>query len=107
MTCAVHIKVVCIETFECELYMFFRELTCSDGNNSIILHCSIRIWIIYLFRLLASKNLPEIIQTKLPESLRGKAKEVKTRGGVDSIERKLHGIPEALQKNNEIILEVH
>ena len=61
-------------------------------------------------RLLASKNLPAAIEdtggNELPESIREKANLVKTQGGVGTIETKLYGLPESLQRNKEILNEV-
>ena len=61
-------------------------------------------------RLLASKNLPAAIEdtggNELPESIRDKANMVKTQGGVGTIESKLYGLPELLQRNKEILNEV-
>lgn len=62
------------------------------------------------YRLLASKNLPAAIEDKggneLPESIKEKAEMVKTQGGVGTIESKLYGLPELLQRNKEILQEV-
>lgn len=62
-------------------------------------------------RLLASKNLPAAIEdtggNELPESIRDKANVVKTQGGVATIESKLYGLPELLERNKEIINEVN
>ncbi len=61
-------------------------------------------------RLLASKNLPAAIEdtggNELPESIRDKANVVKTQGGVGTIDTKLYGLPELLQRNKEILNEV-
>lgn len=62
-------------------------------------------------RLLASKNLPAAIEdtggNQLPDSLREKAEFLRTQGGVDTIEKKLYGLPELLQRNKEILDEVN
>jgi len=61
--------------------------------------------------LLASKNLPAAIEetgaNELPESIREKAETVKSQGGVVSLEGKLYGLPELLQRNKEILEEVY
>lgn len=62
------------------------------------------------YRLLASKNLPAAIEdtggNELPESIKEKAEMVKTQGGVGTIESKLYGLPELLQRNKDILQEV-
>jgi hypothetical protein len=61
-------------------------------------------------RLLASKNLPAAIEdtggSELPESIREKAQSLTSQGGVGTIESKLYGLPELLQRNKEILEEV-
>lgn len=61
-------------------------------------------------RLLASRNLPAAIEdmggNELPESIREKAQMLASQGGVGTIERKLYGLPELLQRNKEILVEV-
>lgn len=61
-------------------------------------------------RLLASKNLPAAIEdmggNELPESIREKAQMLASQGGVATIESKLYGLPELLQRNKEILEEV-
>ena len=61
-------------------------------------------------RLLASKNLPAAIEdsggNELPESIREKAEVLVSQGGVATIEGKLYGLPELLQRNKEVLAEV-
>ena len=61
-------------------------------------------------RLLAGKNLPAAIEdmggNELPESIREKAQMLTSQGGVSTIETKLYGLPELLQRNKEILEEV-
>ncbi len=61
-------------------------------------------------RVLASRNLPAAIEdtggSELPESIRDKAKMLTSQGGVGSLEGKLYGLPELLQRNKEILVEV-
>ena len=60
--------------------------------------------------MLASRNLPAAIEetggNELPESIKEKAEMVKGQGGVAAIEGKLYGLPELLQRNKEILVEV-
>lgn len=61
-------------------------------------------------RLLAGKNLPAAIEdtggNDVPESIKEKAETVQSHGGVASLEGKLYGLPELLQRNREILNEV-
>lgn len=65
---------------------------------------------LFLCRLLASKNLPAAIEdtggNELPESIREKAQQLTSQGGVATIESKLYGLPELLQRNKDILTEV-
>lgn len=63
-----------------------------------------------VLRLLATKNLPAAIEDvsgdQLPESIKEKSEQLRTQGGITSLEEKIHSLPELLQRNREIITEV-
>ena len=65
----------------------------------------------FLVRLLASKNLPAAIEDvsgdQLPESIREKSDQIRSQGGITTLEEKIYGLPELLQRNKEIIDEVN
>lgn len=69
------------------------------------------LFLYFLVRLLASKNLPAAIEDvsgdQLPESIREKSEQIRSQGGISSLEEKIYGLPELLQRNKEIIDEVN
>ena len=67
-------------------------------------------FLLSLFRLLASKNLPAAIEdtsgNEVPESIREKAEALQGQGGAAGLGQKIYSLPELLQRNREIIDEV-
>lgn len=65
---------------------------------------------IFVFRFLASLNLPAAIEDRggreIPPSVIEKANKVKGQGGISAIEGMVNELPSALNRNKEILDEV-
>ena len=64
-----------------------------------------------MFSVLASLNLPAAIEdtsgTELPQSLLEKARYVRDGGGIQALESAMKELPDLLQRNKELLDEVH
>lgn len=72
--------------------------------------CYISCFIVY-FSILASLNLPAALEDlsgqKVPQSVIEKAQQIKDIGGIQFLNKLMSDLPELLQRNREILNEVH
>ena len=65
---------------------------------------------LFCYRFLASVNLPAAIEDsggrQIPPSVNEKSNEIKRQGGINMLDKMINELPEALQRNKEILDEV-
>lgn len=70
----------------------------------------LNIFIMYMYSVLASLNLPAAIEdtsgTEIPQSLLDKAAHVRESGGIRALEQSMKDLPDLLQRNKELLDEV-